>query len=175
MVIPLDGESEDQAFRKAYAQLDRLPEVKVWWAAIDKMDKDDYTYLVELEKFCEEFSYYWQLSSPKTIDCFGEKLCYEIFELFFKWKECVWGVEALTYYGRLPEELTVFRGAAGSSQQILCGHFWTLNQDLAINYSKQSHGIVISARLAKKVVLFLFFEEQEIVLRRESLSNVLHV
>ena len=175
MVLPLDGKSEDQALRKAHAQLDQLPEVKVRWAAIEKLDKNDYTYLVELEKFCEEFSYYWRLSSPKTIDCFGEKLCYEVFELFFKWKECVWGVEALTYYGQLPEELTVFRGAAGSMQQILCGHSWTLNQDLAINYSKQSHGIVISARLAKTDVLFLSSEEEEIVLRRESLSNVLRV
>ena len=84
----------------------------------------------------------------------------------------MWSADALIYYEQLPEELTVYRGGAGSIQQILAGHSWTLNQGLATNYSKQSHGIVISARLAKTDVLYLCPAEAEIVLRRESLSNV---
>ena len=172
LVFAIDGENEDEAAERAYAQLAQLPEIKVMWEAIEKMNHNDYTYLVELNKFYEEFSYFWSLSSPKTIDCFGEKLCYDIFELFYKWKECVWSADALIYYEQLPEELTVYRGGAGSIQQILAGHSWTLNQGLATNYSKQSHGIVISARLAKTDVLYLCPAEAEIVLRRESLSNV---
>jgi len=175
MVFPIDGESENEAARRAYAQLDQLSELKVMWVAIEKIDRNDYTYLVELNKFYEKFSYYWSLSSPKTIDCFGEKICYEIFELCSKWKECVWGMDALTYYAQLPEELKIFRGGVGSIQQILVGHSWTLNQDLAFNYSKQDHGIVISARLAKTDVLHLSPEEEEIVLHQESLTNVLCV
>lgn len=175
MVFPIDGESEDEAARRAYAQLDQLAELKVMWEALKQMEEDDYTYIDELRNFYEEFAYYWSLSSPKTIDFFGENRCYEIFEICSKWKECVWGMDALSYYEQLPEELTVFRGGAGSIQQILNGHSWTLNQDLATNYSKQDHGIVISARLAKTDVLHLSTEEEEIVLRRELLTNVLCV
>ncbi len=172
LVMPNVGESDGQATQKAFEQLNQLPAIKGKWDALDKMDKEAYTFLDELGKFHEEFSFYWLLSSPRTISCFGEKICFEIFELFLKWKDSVLSIEALSYYEELPEELIIFRGGAGSVEQIVSGHSWTLNHALAANYAKQHDGCLVSARLAKINIIFLVPEEDEIIPRRASFTVI---
>ena len=172
LILPLNGASEEEAVKEAVAQLRLIPELKNRWLNIRDMDHEDYQFLVELEDFHRGFASCWLLSSPETIDCFGEDICFEIFEITSKWKDSVWGIDLILYFENIPEEFIVFRGGNGSIEEVSSGHSWTLDIGFARTYADQPHGIVISAQLAKSDILMVITLENEIIPRKGSLTNI---
>lgn len=172
-VLTRDGESEEQATKRAKAELNELPLLHARWLELkSKLSTDDCMTYLEIEKFFPDFLYFWHLSSPRTLAVLGEKDCYEILELVAPYKTIIWDVCSVEYFEFLPDELTIYRGGFGSVADVAAGHSWTLNRDIAAIYAVQANGILITAQISKEDVLLLVTLEHEIVPRKSGLENI---
>ncbi len=171
LVMVFPGESPADAEIRIERDLVSISNLRPRWNEIKDMSHDSVEFIEGLRDFFGDFQSVWELSSPKTIACIGIEDCLAIFELASAWKHLVWPIHLLELYNNLPDQVQIFRGGAGSVEDVLSGHSWTLDIGFAQVFATNSNGIVVSAMVTRDGILLLGDIELEVIPRRASLHG----
>lgn len=132
--------------------------------------------LQEIQDFARDFFAAWETSSPMVLKVCGTSQAMAMLELFTACRELIWDFEYVTLFEELPDRLKIFRGGAGSTEEVLKGFSWSLSQEVAEQFAARSaNGLVLKAELAKEDVLLVSSLEWEVVPRSGALSNVVQI
>lgn len=143
---------------------------------LDPDCRDAYSLIRELREFSRDFFWAWEMSSPMVLEVCGASQAMAMLELFAFRREMIWDYEYVPYYERLPDRVEIFRGGAGSPEDVLKGFSWSLWPEVAEQFAARSaNGIVLKAEVAKEDVLLISCTEWEVVPRLGALSKIMQV
>lgn len=173
MLLP--GETSEVAIARIENDLATLPSLLLQWNELKAMDRETIEYVRKFRNFFGDFLHLWNLSSPMTIDVLSMEECYSILEFACSWKHHMWLPELLDSYERMPEKITIYRGAKGPTENLLKGYSWSLSEGFAETFAFNSGGIVVSATIARDDILLLGECEFEVIPRMNSLYEIQEV
>lgn len=175
LISQMPNETMEDARNRFESDINDIDALKERWNRIRIMEIDnteiDYDFMKSFESVFRDFSYFWHLTSPITMEKLGEENCLQIMEVATKWKECFWEISDIFIYEELPESVTIYRGGTGSVSDICRGHSWSWQLNVAKRYSDQIDGNVIFSTIDKSDIIHLNGLEQEIIPRKSSLLN----
>lgn len=127
----------------------------------------------DLRQFGVDFFDAWMNSSRVVINALGKRQTMDILDLLSTRRGSTWQAEDYQLLLRLPERVTIYRGGAGTLDEVLKGFSWTLDRFVADQFADaHDHGTVLQAEIHRNDIVLISFLEQEIVPRQGAPKNI---